>query len=159
MAPVGGEYFDNVSPITGKPFCRVPRSGAADIEKALDAAHAARKSWARTSTTERANLLWRMADRMEQNLLLLAVADSIDNGKPVRETMAADLPLAIDHLRYFAGCIRAQEAGSPRSTTTPSPIISTSPSAWSARSSPGTSPLLMAAWSWPRRWQPAAAWC
>ncbi|HAE51218.1 MAG TPA: aldehyde dehydrogenase, partial [Tistrella mobilis] len=106
VAPVGGEYFDNVSPITGKPFCRVPRSGAADIEKALDAAHAARKSWARTSTTERANLLWRMADRMEQNLLLLAVADSIDNGKPVRETMAADLPLAIDHLRYFAGCIR-----------------------------------------------------
>ena len=111
VAPVGGEYFDNVSPITGKPFCRVPRSGAADIEKALDAAHAARKSWARTSTTERANLLWRMADRMEQNLLLLAVADSIDNGKPVRETMAADLPLAIDHLRYFAGCIRAQEGG------------------------------------------------
>ncbi|NLY65630.1 MAG: aldehyde dehydrogenase [Alcaligenaceae bacterium] len=109
VAPVSGEYFENISPITGKPFCEVARSGADDIELALDKAHAAKAAWGKTSVMERSNLLLRMADRMEQNLKLLAVAETIDNGKPIRETMAADLPLAIDHLRYFAGCIRAQE--------------------------------------------------
>jgi aldehyde dehydrogenase len=109
--PVAGNYFDNVSPITGQVFCQAPRSDAADIEVALDAAHAASKAWGKTSPTERANILWRMADKMEKNLKVLAVADTTDNGKPLRETMAADIPLAIDHLRYFAGCIRAQEGG------------------------------------------------
>ncbi len=109
VAPVGGEYFTNLSPINGKPVCQVARSGAADIELALDAAHAAKDAWGRTSPAERARILNRIADKMEQNLDLLALAETIDNGKPIRETTAADLPLAIDHFRYFAGCIRAQE--------------------------------------------------
>ncbi len=109
VPPTKGEYFENLSPITGKSFCQVPRSSAEDVELALDAAHAARKSWARTPAAERSNILLRIADRMEQNLHLLAVAETIDNGKPLRETQAADLPLAVDHFRYFAGCLRAQE--------------------------------------------------
>jgi len=111
VPPAGGEYFESITPITGKPFTRVPRSGQQDVDAALDAAHAAKAAWAHTSTTERANILNRIADRIEANLKLLAVAESIDNGKPVRETTAADLPLAVDHFRYFAGCIRAQEGG------------------------------------------------
>ena len=109
VAPASGQYFDNITPVTGKAFCEIPRSNAEDVERALDAAHAAKASWGRTSPTERANVLNRIADRMEQNLELLATAETWDNGKPIRETMAADLPLAIDHFRYFAGCIRAQE--------------------------------------------------
>ncbi|WP_140626196.1 aldehyde dehydrogenase [Methylibium rhizosphaerae] len=109
VAPAKGEYFENITPVTGKAFCEIPRSSAEDVERALDAAHAAKAAWARTSTTERANILNRIADRMEQNLELLATAETWDNGKPIRETMAADVPLAIDHFRYFAGCIRAQE--------------------------------------------------
>jgi len=111
VPPVDGQYFDNVTPITGKPFTRIPRSNAKDIDAALDAAHAAKAAWGNTSATERANLLLKIADRMEANLKLLAVAETIDNGKPLRETMAADLPLAIDHFRYFASCVRAQEGG------------------------------------------------
>jgi aldehyde dehydrogenase len=107
--PRAGRYFDNPSPITGKPLCQIARSDAADIHAALDAAHAARDAWGRTPVAERALILNRIADRMEANLERLAVAESWDNGKPVRETMAADLPLAIDHFRYFAGAIRAQE--------------------------------------------------
>lgn len=109
VAPAGGAYFDNITPVTGRPFCEVPRSTAEDVERALDAAHAAKAAWGRTSPTERAQVLHRIADRMEQNLQLLATAETWDNGKPVRETMAADLPLAIDHFRYFAACVRAQE--------------------------------------------------
>ncbi|MCB6183780.1 aldehyde dehydrogenase family protein [Leeia sp. TBRC 13508] len=109
VAPLSGEYFENITPVTGKVFCEIPRSNAADIELALDAAHAAKDGWARTSTTDRANVLNRIADRMEANLELLATAETWDNGKPIRETMAADIPLAIDHFRYFAACIRAQE--------------------------------------------------
>ncbi|KGC34918.1 aldehyde dehydrogenase [Burkholderia pseudomallei] len=109
VAPVGGEYFDNVSPVTGLPFTAIPRSREADIELALDAAHAAKAGWAAKGAAERANVLLRIADRMEANLTRLAVAETIDNGKPLRETTAADVPLAIDHFRYFAGCIRAQE--------------------------------------------------
>ncbi|AOJ11731.1 aldehyde dehydrogenase [Burkholderia mayonis] len=109
VAPVGGEYFDNVSPVTGQPFTAIPRSRAADVELALDAAHAAKAGWAAASAGERANVLLKIADRMEANLTRLAVAETIDNGKPLRETTAADVPLAIDHFRYFAGCIRAQE--------------------------------------------------
>jgi len=109
VPPVEGRYFPNVTPITGLPFCEVARSTAQDIELALDAAHAAKDAWGRTSPAERAGVLNRIADRMEQNLQLIATAETIDNGKPIRETTAADIPLAIDHFRYFAGCIRAQE--------------------------------------------------
>jgi len=111
VAPSGGQYFDNVTPVTGKVFCEVPRSTAEDIDRALDAAHAAKVAWGKTSPGERANVLNRIADRIEQNLPMLATAETWDNGKPIRETMAADLPLAVDHFRYFASCIRAQEGG------------------------------------------------
>src|SRR6201996_7610335 len=109
VKPAGGEYFDNISPITGEAFTSIPRSREADIELALDAAHRAKASWGKTSATERANILAKIADRMEANLTRLAVAETIDNGKPLRESTAADIPLAIDHFRYFASCIRAQE--------------------------------------------------
>jgi aldehyde dehydrogenase len=109
VAPVKGQYFENPSPVTGKNFCEIARGTAEDIELALDAAHAAAPAWGKTSAGDRANILNRIADRMEQNLELLAVAESWDNGKPIREALAADLPLAIDHFRYFAGAIRAQE--------------------------------------------------
>ena len=109
VAPKGGQYFDNISPINGEVLCQVARSQAEDIELALDAAHGAREKWGKTSVTERSNLLLKIADRMEANLETLAIAETLDNGKPIRETRAADIPLAIDHFRYFAGCIRAQE--------------------------------------------------
>src|SRR5271169_4210220 len=108
-APKAGKYFDNVSPITGQPVCEIARSDASDVEAALDAAHAAKEAWGRTSPAERAVILNKIADRMEANLEMLATAETWDNGKPIRETMAADLPLAVDHFRYFAGAIRAQE--------------------------------------------------
>jgi aldehyde dehydrogenase len=109
VAPVDGEYLANVSPVTGEPFVQVARSKAADVELALDAAHAAADVWGRTSVAERSRTLLRIADRMEEHLEELAVAETWDNGKPVRETLAADLPLALDHFRYFAGALRAQE--------------------------------------------------
>ncbi len=109
VAPVDGRTFDNVSPINGKVVSTHARSTAADVELALDAAHAAKDAWGRTSAAQRAQVLNKIADRMEQRLELLAMVETIDNGKPIRETKAADLPLAIDHFRYFAGCIRAQE--------------------------------------------------
>ena len=109
VAPVKGEYFDNLSPVNGEVFCQIPRSSAEDIELALDAAHAAREAWGKTSVTARSNILLKIADRLEANLEVLAIAETWDNGKPIRETLAADVPLAVDHFRYFAGCIRAQE--------------------------------------------------
>lgn len=109
VAPAEGQYLDNVTPVTGEVFCQVGRGTAADVEKALDAAHAAAPAWGKTSPAERALTLHRIADRMEENLEKIAVADTWDNGKAVRETLAADIPLAIDHFRYFAGAIRAQE--------------------------------------------------
>jgi len=109
VAPVRGAYFDNPSPVTGKTVCAVARGTAEDIELALDAAHNAKDKWAQTSAAERAGVLLKIADRMEDKLSLLALAETIDNGKPIRETTAADLPLAIDHFRYFAGCLRSQE--------------------------------------------------
>jgi aldehyde dehydrogenase len=109
VPPAAGRYFDNLSPITGLKVCEVARSDEADVNRALDAAHAARAAWGRTSPAERALILNRIADRMEENLELLAQAETWDNGKPIRETRAADVPLAIDHFRYFAGCVRAQE--------------------------------------------------
>lgn len=108
-APVKGSYFENITPVTGKTICEVPRSTAEDIDLALDAAHRAAPQWGQTSTTERSNLLLKIADRIEQNTEKLAVAETWDNGKAVRETLNADIPLAVDHFRYFAGCIRAQE--------------------------------------------------
>jgi len=107
--PVKGQYFDNISPVNGKVFCAIPRSSTEDIELALDAAHAAKEAWGKTSVTARSNILLKIADRIEANLETLAVAETWDNGKPIRETLAADIPLAADHFRYFAGCIRAQE--------------------------------------------------
>ncbi|MEB4613511.1 acetaldehyde dehydrogenase ExaC [Leucobacter sp. M11] len=109
VAPVKGQYFENVSPVNGRVFCEVARGTAEDIEAALDAAHAAAPGWGKTSPAERAKVLNRIADRMEENLEMLAVAETWDNGKAVRETLNADIPLAIDHFRYFAGAIRAQE--------------------------------------------------
>ncbi|MFL6427461.1 MAG: aldehyde dehydrogenase [Acidobacteriaceae bacterium] len=109
--PASGAYFENVTPVTGQVLCEIPRSNAADIDKALDAAHAAKKEWGKTSPAARARILEQIAQRMEDNLEMLATVETWDNGKPIRETMAADLPLAIDHFRYFAGCIRAQEGG------------------------------------------------
>ncbi|MBC3194820.1 aldehyde dehydrogenase family protein [Pseudonocardia sp. C8] len=111
VAPATGQYFENPTPITGQTFTEIARGTADDVEKALDAAHAAAPAWGRTSTTERANILNKMADRIEANLEAVAVAESWENGKACRETLAADIPLAIDHLRYFAGAIRAQEGG------------------------------------------------
>src|ERR1700710_3315179 len=109
VAPVNGNYFENPSPVNGKVFCEVAQSTAEDIELALDAAHAAAPAWGKTSVATRAVILNKIADRIEQNLEMLAVGETWDNGKPVRETLAADMPLAVDHFRYFAGCIRAQE--------------------------------------------------
>jgi aldehyde dehydrogenase len=109
VAPKSGRYFDNISPVNGQPLGEIARSDAADIEAALDAAHKAKDAWGRTSVAERALILNRIADRMEENLDLLALAETWDNGKPIRETTAADLPLAIDHFRYFAGALRGQE--------------------------------------------------
>jgi aldehyde dehydrogenase len=107
--PVKGRYFENPTPVTGRPFTEVARSTAEDVELALDAAHGAAPAWGRTSPTERARVLLAIADRLEANLEAVAVAETWDNGKPVRETLAADIPLAVDHFRYFASCIRAQE--------------------------------------------------
>ncbi|MFE3543605.1 aldehyde dehydrogenase [Nocardia sp. NPDC059177] len=111
VPPVEGRYFENTSPVDGQPFCEIARSTAADVELALDAAHRAAPAWGETSPADRANIINKIADRIEANLEALAVAETWDNGKPVRETLAADLPLAVDHFRYFAGVLRAQEGG------------------------------------------------
>ena len=109
VAPVKGQYFDVVTPVTGKPYTQAARSTAEDIELALDAAHAAADAWGKTPAADRANILLKIADRIEANLELLAYAETVDNGKAIRETLNADIPLTVDHFRYFAGCVRAQE--------------------------------------------------
>ncbi|WP_294137363.1 aldehyde dehydrogenase [Sphingobium sp.] len=109
IAPVKGGYFENISPVTGQVVGTIARGTAEDIELALDAAHEAKDAWGKTSSTDRSNILLKIADRIEANLDLIAMAETIDNGKPIRETTHADIPLAIDHFRYFAGCVRAQE--------------------------------------------------
>jgi aldehyde dehydrogenase len=109
VPPVSGKYFENITPVTGQPFTEIARSTGDDINLALDAAHGARRSWGRTSPAERANILNKIADTIEANLEMLAVVETWENGKPIRESLAADLPLAVDHFRYFAGAIRAQE--------------------------------------------------
>ena len=145
-APVDGQYFDVVTPVTGKPYTKAARSTAKDIDLALDAAHAAADAWGRTSATERSNILLKIADRMEANLERLAYAETIDNGKPIRETLNADIPLAIDHFRYFAGCIRAQEGtvGEIDSTTMSYQIYE--PLGVIGQIIPWNFPILMAAW-------------
>lgn len=145
-APVGGEYFDNPSPVDGQVFTRVARSDARDIELALDAAHAAAPAWGKTSPAERAVILNKIADRMEENLEKLAVAETWDNGKPVRETLNADLPLAIDHFRYFAGCIRAQEGGLSQIDETTVAYHFHEPLGVVGQIIPWNFPLLMAVW-------------
>ena len=109
VEPKSGKYFDNTSPISNEVICSVARSNEKDVDAALDAAHAAFPTWGKTSITERSNILIKIADVLEKNLNTLAVAECLDNGKPIRECMAADLPLVIDHWRYFAGVIRAEE--------------------------------------------------
>jgi aldehyde dehydrogenase len=145
-APVHGLYFSNISPITGQHLCEVARSGADDVELALDAAHAAAPAWGRTSVAARAIILNKIADRLEQNLEALAVIETIDNGKPIRETMAADLPLAIDHFRYFAGCIRAQEGSAGELDNDTVAYHFHEPLGVVAQIIPWNFPLLMAVW-------------
>ena len=111
VEPVEGRYFDNLSPVTGTKLCQVARSTAADIELALDAAHKAKDAWGKTSVAERSNILIKIAEKMEANLELLAMVETLDNGKPIRETTYVDMPLSADHWRYFAGALRAQEGG------------------------------------------------
>ncbi len=146
IAPVDGEYFENPSPVDGQVFTRVARSKAADIELALDAAHAARETWGRTSATERSNILLKIADRMEANLEYLAVAETWENGKPVRETLAADLPLAVDHFRYYAGAIRAQEGSLSQLTDSSVAYHFHEPLGVVGQIIPWNFPLLMATW-------------
>ena len=146
VAPVKGAYFDNHTPVTGEIICQIPRSSAEDIELALDAAHAAKDAWGKTSVTERSNILLKIADRIEANLEMLAVAETWDNGKAVRETMAADLPLTIDHFRYFAGCIRAQEGTMGELDVNTVAYHFHEPLGVVGQIIPWNFPLLMAAW-------------
>ncbi len=146
VAPVRGQYFQNITPITGRPICQVARSTAEDIELALDAAHAAADRWGRTAVAERAAILNRIADRMEANLELLAYAETVDNGKPIRETLAADIPLAIDHFRYFAGCVRAQEGSLGELDETTVAYHFHEPLGVVGQIIPWNFPILMAAW-------------
>ncbi|GBQ70415.1 aldehyde dehydrogenase [Ameyamaea chiangmaiensis NBRC 103196] len=144
--PVDGTYMDNTSPVNGKVLCEVPKSTAADIELALDAAHEAFPRWARTSAAERSLILLKAADRMEANLDLLARAESWDNGKPIRETLAADIPLAIDHFRYFAGCLRAQEGALSEITDTTIAYHFHEPLGVVGQIIPWNFPILMGSW-------------
>ena len=146
VAPRKGQYFENVSPIDGKAFTSVARSTADDIEMALDAAHAAFPSWSRTSAAYRSNILLKIADIMEQNLNYLAAVETVDNGKPIRETMAADLPLAIDHFRYFAGCLRADEGTLSEHDANTLSLQISEPIGVVGQIIPWNFPLLMATW-------------
>lgn len=146
VAPVKGEYFEDISPVDGKAFAKVPRSTVEDIELALDAAHLAKAKWNKSSPTERSNLLLKIADRLEQNLELLAVAETWENGKPIRETLAADIPLAIDHFRYFAGCIRAQEGSIAQIDDDTVAYHFNEPLGVVGQIIPWNFPILMAAW-------------
>ncbi|HME50463.1 aldehyde dehydrogenase family protein [Mycobacterium sp.] len=146
VGPVGGEFFENRSPVTGEVFCEVPRSGGADVEAALDAAHAAAPGWGRTAPAERASVLSRVADRIEQNLESLALAEAWDNGKPIRETLNADLPLAVDHFRYFAAVIRAQEGSLSQIDEDTVAYHFREPLGVVGQIIPWNFPILMAAW-------------
>lgn len=146
VAPVKGQYFDNTTPVTGESFCRIPRSCEQDIELALDAAHAAKDAWGQTSVQERSNILLKIADRIDANLETLAVAETWDNGKAVRETLAADVPLSSDHFRYFAGCIRSQEGSLSEIDNDTVAYHFHEPLGVVGQIIPWNFPLLMAAW-------------
>jgi aldehyde dehydrogenase len=146
VPPVGGVYFDNVSPVDGKVFTQAARSDQRDIDLALDAAHKAFPSWSKSSVTQRSNLLLKIADTIEQNLEYLARVETIDNGKPIRETRAADLPLVIDHFRYFAGVIRGEEGTISELDEHTVSICLHEPLGVVAQIIPWNFPLLMAAW-------------
>lgn len=146
VAPVNGSYFTNTSPVDGSVIGEFPRSSREDIDLALDAAHAAADAWGRTAVQERSHILLKIADRIEQNLELLAVAETWDNGKPVRETLNADIPLAADHFRYFAGCIRAQEGSTAEINDTTAAYHFHEPLGVVGQVIPWNFPLLMAAW-------------
>lgn len=146
VAPVKGEYFDVITPITGKAYTKAARSSAEDVELALDAAHAAADKWGKTSTTERSNILLKIADRIEANLELIATADTVDNGKPIRETMNADIPLTVDHFRYFAGAIRAQEGSISEIDNDTIAYHFQEPLGVVGQIIPWNFPILMAAW-------------
>lgn len=146
VEPVKGQYFENTSPVNGQVICEIPRSSAEDIELALDAAHAAKDAWGKTSVTERSNILLKIADRLEANLEALAVAETYDNGKAVRETLAADVPLSVDHFRYYAGCIRAQEGSIGEIDNNTVAYHFHEPLGVVGQIIPWNFPLLMAAW-------------
>jgi len=146
VPPVKGVYLDVITPITGKPYTKAARSSAEDIELALDAAHAIADKWGRTAVAERANMLLKVADRLEANLELLAYAETVDNGKPIRETLNADVPLCIDHFRYFAGCLRAQEGTLSELDETTVAYHFHEPLGVVGQIIPWNFPLLMAAW-------------
>ncbi len=146
VPPTKGEYFDVITPISGKPYSKAARSSAEDIERALDAAHAAADKWGRTSPADRSNLLLKIADRIEANLELLAYAETVDNGKPIRETLNADIPLTVDHFRYFAGCVRAQEGGISDIDDTTVAYHFHEPLGVVGQIIPWNFPILMAAW-------------
>ncbi|TKX29624.1 aldehyde dehydrogenase [Campylobacter sp. MIT 12-5580] len=146
QAPQSGQYSENITPISGKPITKVPLSNDADINAALDAASAAKKSWAKTPPATRADILLKIADRLEANLELLAYAETWDNGKPIRETLNADVPLSIDHFRYFAGCIRAQEGGISEIDENTVAYHFHEPLGVVGQIIPWNFPLLMAAW-------------
>ena len=146
VPPAKGEYFDVITPISGKPYTKAARSSAEDIERALDVAHAAADKWGRTSPADRSNLLLKIADRIEANLELLAYAETVDNGKPIRETLNADIPLTVDHFRYFAGCVRAQEGGISDIDDTTVAYHFHEPLGVVGQIIPWNFPILMAAW-------------
>ncbi len=146
VAPLEGKYFDNITPVTGEVFCEIPRSSAADLKVALDAAHGAADAWGKTAAAERSNVLLRIADRIEANLEILAVAETWDNGKSVRETLNADLPLLVDHFRYFAGCLRAQEGSATDIDSNTVSYHFHEPLGVVGQIIPWNFPLLMAGW-------------
>jgi len=146
VKPVKGQYFDVITPISGKVYTRAARSSAEDVELALDAAHAAAAKWGATNAADRANVLLKIADRIEQNLELLAYAETVDNGKPIRETLNADIPLAADHFRYFAGCLRAQEGALSQIDENTVAYHFHEPLGVVGQIIPWNFPILMAAW-------------
>ena len=149
VAPVKGQYFDVISPVNGKVYTQAARSTAEDIELALDAAHAAADAWGKTSATERSNILLKIADRLEANLELLAYAETVDNGKPIRETLNADIPLAVDHFRYFAGCLRGEEGSMSEIDGNTVAYHFKEPLGVVGQIIPWNFPILMAAWKIP----------
>ena len=146
VKPADGQYFDVITPISGKVYTQAARSNERDVELALDAAHAAAAKWAATSPAERANVLLKIADRIEQNLERLAYAETVDNGKPMRETLNADIPLAVDHFRYFAGCLRAQEGAISEIDANTIAYHFHEPLGVVGQIIPWNFPILMAAW-------------